>query len=169
MDLNIDKLDNLLDTLAGMAKEAVRLFGEIRGHKAPVAIGDLLIEDPPPLDGEFDPRVAGLYELLWEHRQDALARFYEPERVYISRALYKLVLDLPADDLVPPSSLIEAAKVIFFLMIRDKWHRVRVEEVPTGLQTFETVVKSTDVLITAILHEMRKHGLLDGVEVAAVN
>ena len=62
------------------------------------------------------------------------------------------------------STLLEAAKTSFFLESRAKWHRVRIEEVPTGLTTYETVVKSTDLLLTGVLREMRKAGLLDGVE-----
>ncbi len=80
--------------------------------------------------------------------------------------MYELVLELSEDDPVIPATLLTAAKGSFFQTIRDKWHRVHIEEVPTGLQTFETVVKSTDILITVILREMRKKGLLDGFEVA---
>lgn len=165
----IEKLENVLKVTLNMAREGVRLFGEVHGHKTPVAIGDFLIETLPPLDRALDPRVEDLYDLLWEHRDEVLARFYEPNRIYVSRSLYHLLLDLPPDDPVHPSSLLVAAKVGFFLQLRDKWHRVRIEEIPTGFQTFETVVKSSDVLITAILREMRKQGLLDGVETASVN
>ncbi len=161
----IDKLDRILNIQWGMTEEALRLVDEMRGDETSPFVQDLLFERAPPLDDDdVDPRVAGLYELLWDHREVALARFYEPKRSYIGRALYKLLLALPADSAVATSSLLEAAKNSFFLQIRDKWHRVRIEEVPTGLNSFETVVKSTDVLVTGVLWMMREAGLLDGVE-----
>ncbi len=161
----IDKLGHILKVQLGMTQSAVNLVDDLRADETPSPpIEDLLFDEPPPLDGDVDPRVASLYELLWEHRDDTLARFYEPERIYIGRALYKLLLTLPDDKAVSTSSLLAAAKASFFLQIREKWHRVRVEVVPTGLASFETVVKSTDVLLTGILWEMRKAGLLDGIE-----
>ena len=77
------------------------------------------------------------------------------------------MLSLPTDSLVVSTTLLEAAKSRFFLQIRDKWHRVRIEQVPTGLATFENVVKSSDVLISAVLREMRSQGLLEQIEVLA--
>lgn len=66
-----------------------------------------------------------------------------------------------------PASLLEAAKGRFFQHIRDKWSRVHIEEVPTGTGGSETVVMSTDVLLTGILREMRQRGLLDEIEAPA--
>ncbi len=160
----LDKLIRILDNQLRMNEEAVRLADELRGDDSPSAIDDYLFVDPPPLDGDVEPRVAELYQVLWDHRDDVLARLYEPNRIFISRALYKLVLAVPADSRLHPAPLLEAAKGSFFLQIRDKWHRVRIEVVPTGNGSSETVVKSTDVLMTGILREMRQRGLLDEIE-----
>ncbi len=162
----LNKLDRILTTQVGMTEEAVRLVDDLRGDDRPSPINDLLFVDPPPLDGAVDdPRVRDLYQLLWDHREDVLATLYEPDRVFISRALHKLVLEVPADSRLDPASLLEAAKGRFFLRIRDKWSRVRIEEVPTGRGSSESVVKSTDGLLTGILREMRQRGLLDEIEV----
>ncbi len=163
----LDSLDRILTTQLGMTKEAIRLADDLRGDGLPSAIDDLLFVDPPPLGDGIDPRVAELYQVLWDHRDDVLARLYEPERVFISRALHKLVLEVPADSRLEPASLLEAAKGRFFQQIRAKWSRVRIAEVPTGTGSSETVVKSTDTLITGILREMRQRGLLDGIEAPA--
>ncbi len=148
----------------GMVKEAIRFADELRGGDRPSPIDDLLFVDPPPLVGDHDPRVADLYQVLWDHRDDVLARFYEPSRVYIGRALYKLVLEVPADSRLEVASLLEAAKGRFFQHLRARWSRVHIAEVPTGTGSSETVVKSTDDLLTGILREMRERGLLDEIE-----
>ncbi len=162
----LDKLDRILTSQLGMIEEAVRLADGLRSDDRPGKIDDLLFVNPPPLDSDVDPRVADLYQLLWDHREDVLARLYEPGRIYIGRALYKLLLSVPADSRLDPASLLEAAKGRFFQHIRDKWSRVHITEVPTGTGSSETVVESNDVLMTGILREMRGRGLLDEIEVA---
>ncbi len=124
----------------------------------------LVFAEPPPLDDEIDPRVADLYQLAWEHREDVLARFYEPDRIYIGRALYKLLLELPPHSQFEVSSLLEAAKDRFFRSLGSRWSRIRIEEVPTGTGSSRTVVKSTDALLTGVLREMRRLGLLAKIE-----
>ena len=169
----IEKLSYVLEQQESLAGTAVRLFDDIRGQASPEpgelpgAVEELLFEDPPDLDGDFDPRIAELYERLWDYRDDVLVRLYEPGRIYIGRALYRLTLELPGEARVDVASLIEAAKNRFFLHVRSRWGRVRIEEVPTGLGDFQTVVKSTDVLMTGVVREMRASGLLADIEAPA--
>ena len=170
---SIEKLTNVLEQQEALAGTAVRLLGEVCGEpgpgpgELPVAVAELLFEDPPTLAGDFDPRVAELYERLWDHRDDVLVRLYEPGRIYVGRALYKLVLELPGAARVDMASLLEAAKNRFFLRVRSKWGRVRIDEVPTGTGDFQTVAKSTDALLTGVLREMRGSGLLADIETRA--
>ncbi len=169
----IEKLDHVLEQQESLAGTAVRLLDEVRGApdskpgELPPEIEELLFEDPPPLDGDFDPRVAELYERLWDYRDDVLVRLYGPGRIYIGRALYRLVLELPGQARVDMASLLEAAKSRFFLHVRSKWDRIRVDEVPTGRGNFQTVVKSTDALMTGVVREMRASGLLADIETPA--
>ncbi len=163
----LDELERTLTAQLNMTREAIFLADDLRGDDRPSQVDDLLFVDPPPLGGGVDPRVADLYELLWDHRESVLARLYEPKRIYIGRALYELLLAVPADSRLDPASLLEAAKGRFFEHIRDKWSRVHIAEVPTGTGGSETVVKSTDVMITGILREMRQRGLLDEIEAPA--
>ncbi len=170
MNQPIEKLNHVLEQQESLAGTAVRLLEEVRGEPVskpgdlPPSVEELLFDDPPPLGGDFDPRVAELYERLWDHRDDVLVRLYEPGRIYIGRALYRLVLELPGPTRLDVASLLEAAKNRFFLHVHGKWGRLRIDEVPTGRGDFETVVKSTDALLTGIAREMRASGLLADIE-----
>ncbi len=124
----------------------------------------LRLAEPPPLVGDVDPRVAHVYQLAWEHREDVLARLYEPDRIYIGRALHRLLLELSPDSRFTASSLLEAAKDRFFRHLQSRWSRIRVEEIPTGDGRSQTVVKSLDPLLTGVLREMRQRGLLAEIE-----
>ncbi len=173
MSASIEKLNHVLEQQETLAGTAVRLLGEVRGEPGPVpgelpsAVEELLFEEPPALVGDFDPRVADLYERLWDHRDDVLVRLYEPGRIYVGRALYRLALELPGQARVDMASLLEAAKNRFFLHVHGRWDRVRIDEVPTGMGKFQTVVKSTDALMTGVVREMRNGGLLADIEAPA--
>ena len=70
----LDQLDRTLTTQLAITEEAIRLADLLRSGKRPEPIEDHLFIDPPLLGGAGDPRLADLYQRLWDHRDDVLAR-----------------------------------------------------------------------------------------------